>query len=237
MTKIVISGALGRMGKHITELAKKDQELEIAGLLEKEPRADLNIFSSLHEIKKDFDCVIEFTTPEATIARLAEVKSKKKAIVIGTTGISEEQKKTILEASKAIPVVFAPNMSTGVNIFLSLIENLAKALGKNYSVKVKETHHVHKKDKPSGTAKLMAEIVRKNYGSEGDIEMESVREGEIVGNHEISFESALETIKISHSAKTRDILAMGALRAAKFVAGKKNGMFDMFDVLGLKKGE
>ena len=235
MTKIVISGALGRMGKRIRELAEKDRELEITGLLEESSRADLGISSSLNEIKKGFDCVIEFTTPEATLLRVKETVKLKKAIVIGTTGFSEEQRKIICDASSRIPIVFAPNFSCGVNLFLSLIGASANVLGKDYKVSVKEAHHVHKKDKPSGTAKLMREIVKKGIERDEEISIESVRRGEIVGDHEIVFESGVDTIKISHSAKTRDIFAIGALKAAKFVVGKKKGTFDMFDVLGLKE--
>ncbi|MBL7158111.1 MAG: 4-hydroxy-tetrahydrodipicolinate reductase [Candidatus Omnitrophica bacterium] len=234
MTKIVISGALGRMGKRIRELAEKDRELEITGLLEKVPRADLGIFSSLNDLKKGFDCVIEFTTPEATLLRVKEAKKLEKAIVIGTTGLSKEQQHVIYEASLRIPIVFAPNMSCGVNLFLSLIGKSAGVLGKDYRVSVKEAHHVHKQDKPSGTAKLMREIVKKSLERDEEISIESVRRGEIVGDHEIVFESEVDTIKISHSAKTRDIFALGALKAAKFVVKKKKGMFDMLEVLGLK---
>ena len=127
-------------------------------------------------------------------------------------------------------IVFSPNMSVAVNVFFSLIEKAAKILGKDYNVSIKEAHHIHKKDKPSGTAKLMANIVKEKL-RKADIPIESIREGEIVGKHDITFEGKVDTLKISHSARTRDIFALGALRAARFVAKKDKGLFSMADVL------
>jgi 4-hydroxy-tetrahydrodipicolinate reductase len=231
MVKIVVSGALGRMGRRVVELAGKDPALEVVGRLEKEPHAGSGIVSDLKEIKKAYACIIEFTTPEASLRHAEMAKRLKKAIVIGTTGLSEGEIAVIQEASKVIPVVFSPNMAVGVNVLFGLIEKAAPALGKAYKVKIKEAHHVHKKDKPSGTAKLMRDIVRRKLGLV-DVPTESIREGEVVGDHDITFESEVDTLTISHSAKTRDIFALGALKAAKFAAKKKKGFFSMRDVLG-----
>jgi len=231
MVKIIVSGILGRMGKRIADLAGKDPEFSVIGGLEQKKDAGGNIVSDLNEIKKEYDCIIEFTTPPATIEHVRRAKNLKKAMVIGTTGLSDEESVIIKEASRVIPIIFAPNMSVGVNVFLGLIEKAALALG-DYKVNIKEAHHVHKKDKPSGTAKLMAKIVKEKL-SDIDLPIESIREDEIVGDHDIVFESSVDTIKISHSAKTRDIFALGALKAAKFVAKKKKGLFSMRDVLGL----
>lgn len=232
MVRIVISGALGRMGKRIIALAEKDPDLKIVGKLEKDAHPDSGIVNSLKSLKGQYDCIIEFTAPEATAEHVKIAKLERKAMVIGTTGLSEKERLAIKEASEDIPVVFSPNMSVGVNMFLNLIEKGAKFLGKDYRASIKEAHHTHKKDKPSGTAKLMAEII-KGASDNRDVPIESLREGEIVGDHDITFESETDTLKISHSAKTRDIFALGALKAAKFVATKKNGLFSMSDVLGL----
>lgn len=231
MVKIIVSGALGRMGKRITDLAGKDPEFSVIGGVEQKKDAGGNIVSDLSEIKKEYDCIIDFTTPGATIEHVKAAKNLKKAMVIGTTGLSDEETKIIRDASGVIPIVFAPNMSVGVNVFLGLIGRAAKTLG-DYKVSIKEAHHVHKKDKPSGTAKLMAKIVKEKL-SDIDLPIESIREDEIVGDHDIVFESSVDIIKISHSAKTRDIFAIGALKAAKFVAKKKKGLFSMRDVLKL----
>ena len=204
----------------------------IAGL-ELKADAGSDIVSDLKKIKGEYDCIIEFTTPKATIEHVRIAREQKKAIVIGTTGLSDEENAIIKEASKAIPIVFSPNMSVGVNVFFSLIEKAAKALGRDYSVNIKEAHHIHKKDKPSGTAKLMRDIVKETLDKK-NIPVESVREGEIVGDHDITFEGKVDTLKISHSAKTRDIFALGALQAARFIVKKDKGLFSMSDVLGLK---
>jgi len=233
MVKIVVSGALGRMGKRILALAEKDPGLIVAGKLEKEPYPAEGVVAGLGDVKADYSCIIEFTTPEATLRHVKEAGALKKAMVIGTTGLSEKDINSIRKAAKDIPIVFSPNMSVGVNVLFGLIKKAALALGKGYKVRVKEAHHIHKKDKPSGTTKLMQGIVKQILG-EVDVPAESVREGEIVGDHDIIFESEVDTLKISHSAKTRDIFVLGALKAAKFIATKKKGLFSMQDVLGIK---
>ncbi len=231
MIRIVVSGALGRMGKRLIALAEKDSAFQVAGKFEKEAHPEAGIAGGMDKVKGKCDCIIEFTSPAATVEHLAEAKKRKMAMVIGTTGFSEEELKAVREASRVIPVVFSPNMSVGVNVFLSLIGKTAEAFGGDYKVSIKETHHVHKKDKPSGTARLMAETVKEI--SKGDALVESIREGEVAGDHEIVFESETDILKISHSAKTRDIFALGALRAAKFITKKKKGLFSMRDVLGM----
>jgi 4-hydroxy-tetrahydrodipicolinate reductase len=230
MIRLVVSGALGRMGKRITELAREDGGFKVVGRVELKADPRSGIVSDLNKIKDEYDCIIEFTSPKPTIEHVKIAKKHKKAMVIGTTGLSDGEKAVIKEASGAIPVVFSPNMSVGVNVLFSLIEKAAKALGKGYSVSIKETHHVHKKDKPSGTAKLMKNIVKEKLGGK-NISVESIREGEIVGDHCITFEGSVDTLKISHSAKTRDIFALGALKGAAFAVKKNKGLFSMSDVL------
>ena len=234
MVRIVVSGALGRMGKRIVDLVRRDPDFEVVAGTELEAKPDLNIVSDLNEIKKEYDCVIEFTTPKATIEHARIAAEKKKSIVIGTTGLSDEEINVLENTSKAIPIVLSPNMSVGVNVFFNLIEKAANILGMEYEANIKEAHHVHKKDKPSGTAKLIAEIVKKKIKG-ANTPIESIREGEIIGDHDITFESEVDTLRISHSAKTRDIFALGALKAAKFAVTKKKGLFSMQDVLGLKE--
>ena len=224
MVKIAVSGSNGKMGARIIELAKEDADLEVSGAFDVDGDAQNAI--------KGCDCLVEFTSPKATIEHLAICAKFKQAMVIGTTGLSEDDKKKIKEASANIPVVLSPNMSAGVNILFKLVEDASKALGGEYEISILEAHHAEKKDAPSGTAKELERIVKAAL-PDSDVAVSSVREGEIVGEHTITFESDLDLIEITHSAKTRDIFAHGALLAAKFVAGKKSGMFTMKDVLGL----
>lgn len=232
MINIVVSGALGRMGGRIIELAKSDSELKVSGMVEKVSHPQLGIAGKIEDIKDDFDCIIEFTTPEATAEHVKVAEKLGKAMVIGTTALSGSQMDIIKNASGRIPIVYSPNMSIAVNLLFSFIEKATDILGRGYHISIKETHHVHKKDAPSGTAKFMAEIV-KNISGKAEIPISSIRENEVVGDHEITFESNVDVVRISHSAKTRDIFAYGALRATKFVVKKENGLFSMKDVLSL----
>jgi len=224
MIKLCISGSKGKMGSRIVELAKEDKSFEVVGAFD--------IGDDYKSVIENCDCLIEFTSPESTIEHLKVCAEFKKPVVIGTTGLSDAQVCLIKEASKDIPVALSPNMSIGVNLLFKMVSEAAKVLGNGYSVEIVEAHHEHKKDAPSGTAKEMARIVQDARGG-GDVPIDSVREGEIVGEHTITFESELDTIEITHSAKTRDIFARGALTAAKFAAGKPAGLYSMKDVLGL----
>ncbi len=225
MVKIAVSGSKGKMGSRIIDLAKGDPEFQCTG--------EFDVDGNAADAIKGCDCLLEFTSPEATMEHLAMCEKEKKGIVIGTTGLSEEQRNKIKEASANIPVVFSPNMSVGVNLLFNLVETVSKVLGSEYEISILEAHHAEKKDAPSGTAKELEKIVKSIKGEETDVVISSVREGEIVGEHTITFESDVDLIEITHSAKTRDILAKGALQAAKFIAGKKDGLFTMKDVLAL----
>jgi len=224
MIKICVSGSKGKMGSRIIELAKEGKAFEVTGAFDMgdDPKGAI----------ENCDCLIEFTSPEATMEHLKICKESKKPVVIGTTGLSAEEIAIIGEASKEIPVIFSPNMSIGVNLLFKMVADAAKVLGHGYTVGIVEAHHEHKKDAPSGTAKEIARIV-KDVKGDADVHIDSVREGEIVGEHTITFESELDMIEITHSAKTRDIFVRGALTAAKFAAGKKSGLYSMKDVLGL----
>lgn len=236
MVKIAISGCAGKMGSRILSLSSEDKDLEaVVGIEQKlNPQVGakigtLKVSDNPNDIKVA-DVLIEFTSPEATVEHLDFAVRHKKALVIGTTGLTNEQIDRIKEASKKIPVVFSPNMSIGVNLLFRLVKEAAEKLSGDYKVNIVEAHHVHKKDAPSGTAKKLAQIIKDASGREVS-DIKSIREGEIVGDHKVTFESPVDTIEISHSAKTRDIFAQGALTAAKFIAGKKPGLYDMQDVL------
>ena len=226
MIKICISGSSGKMGSRLVELAKDDPEaLRVSGA-----------FDIVEENPEQFveacDCLVEFTSPQATIEHLALCEKHKKAIVIGTTGLSDEERVKLEKAALKIPIVFSPNMSIGVNLLFKMVADAAKVLGSDYNIEIIEAHHVHKKDAPSGTAKELARIAKEIVGG-AEIPIESIREGETVGEHTIKFESNADLVEITHSAKTRDIFAKGALQAAKWVAGKKPGLYSMKDVLEL----
>jgi len=223
MIKLCVSGSEGRMGSRILELAKEDSGFEIAGAFD--------VGGDAENLIKSCDCLVEFTSPQATMEHLELCRKLKKAIVIGTTGLSDDEKSKVEEASKEIPVLLSPNMSVGVNLLFKMVKDAARVLS-GYSAEILEAHHVHKKDSPSGTAKEIARII-KDERPDVKVPIESVREGEIVGEHTVTFESDGDVIEITHSAKTRDILAKGALQAAKFVAEKKHGLFTMKDVLAL----
>lgn len=198
------------------------------------------------------DCLIDFTRPEGTLTHLAACREAKTAIVIGTTGFSPEGKRAIEAAAQEIPVVFAPNMSVGVNLVFKLLDTAARILKEGYDVEIIEAHHRHKVDAPSGTALRMGEVIATAlgrdlaqcavYGREGvtgerdptTIGFATVRGGDIVGDHTALFAGIGERIEITHKSASRMTYALGSLRAARFLAGKANGLFDMQDVLGLR---
>lgn len=153
-------------------------------------------------------------------------------MVIGTTGFDTAGEAGIREASSRIPIVFSPNMAVGVNMVFKMVAEAARVLGKNFSISIDETHHVHKKDSPSGTARMIAGVVDSSCGIKPEIK--AFREGEVVGNHGIVFDGEFERIEIRHEAKTRDVFASGALEAAMFIKNKPAGLYDMADVLALK---
>jgi 4-hydroxy-tetrahydrodipicolinate reductase len=227
MIKVAIAGSNGRMGKRIISLTEKDKDIEIAAKFDIGTKPEPEIAKC--------DVLIEFTTPQATVKHTIIAEKLKKGMVIGTTGLSDEDNKAIKNASANIPIVMAPNMSVGVNVLFKICQDAARILPKDYKVKMTETHHVHKKDAPSGTAKRLAELVSKERKvNASDIHIESKRIGEVIGDHKVVFGSDTDRIELTHSAKTRDTFAAGAIAAIKFLKGKKNGLFTMRDVLGIK---
>jgi 4-hydroxy-tetrahydrodipicolinate reductase len=200
----------------------------------------------------DADVLIDFTRPEGTLAHLKACREHGVNLVIGTTGFSESQKQLIAEAARDIAIVMAPNMSVGVNVTLKLLEMAAKALATGYDIEVIEAHHRHKVDAPSGTALKMGEVIagaigrdlkrcavyaREGVTGERDpstIGFSSIRGGDIVGDHTVLFAGTGERIEITHKSASRATYAQGSLRAVRFLAGRKKGLYDMFDVLELK---
>jgi len=198
------------------------------------------------------DCLIDFTRPEGTLQHLEVCRRRGVHLVIGTTGFSADGKQAIQSAAQQIPIVFAPNMAVGVNLVFRLLDVAARALSDGYDVEVIEAHHRHKVDAPSGTALRMGEVVAAAlgrelsecavYGREGhtgerpatQIGFATVRGGDIVGDHTVLFAGTGERVEISHKAASRMPYAMGALRAARYLRGRSNGLYDMQDVLGLR---
>lgn len=226
MLKIAVAGSHGRMGSRIIALAEKEKEIDVVSKFDIGCQAEPEITKC--------DILIEFTTPQATVRHVRIAEKLKKGVVIGTTGLSKEENESIRKASVNIPILMSSNMSVGVNLIFKLCRDAAGALSKDYKIFIREVHHTHKKDSPSGTAKTLAEIVAKSRGVDAaEIQIEAIREGEVVGDHKVVFDSGDETIEISHSAMTRDTFAAGAVKAAKFLAEKKSGLYNMQDVLGI----
>jgi len=235
MIKLGITGACGKMGRRIYELAGLDKDLEVALALEK--KGTPLIGKDLGKIKVSsnldglflVDVLVDFTLPEAVDTHLDYVAKYKKALVLGTTGLTEAQKSKVEEIAKIVPVVFTPNMSVGINVLFSMLPEMAKKLGPDYSVEIIEAHHKAKKDAPSGTAKKLAEVI--SQVTKKDVPMHSIRLGDIFGDHTIVFCGNSERIEIKHQAHSRDLFVVGALKAAKWIFGKSAGLYSMQDVL------
>lgn len=237
MIKVLISGCCGKMGAMILDCALKDKNFKVVSILEKAGHpsvgsdvSGLKVSDAAVDIK-DADVVIEFTSPESTIEHLGACLQYRKAMVIGTTGLTDAHVEQIVSGSQEIPIVFSPNMSVGVNVLFKLVREASQKLSGEYKPSISEAHHVHKKDAPSGTAKKIAQIISDERGQDILGSIVSIRKDEIVGDHEVVFESPFDIITLSHSAKTREIFARGALVAAQWVVGKKNGLYSMEDIV------
>ena len=235
MIKLGIAGVCGKMGRRIFELACNDKDFEVTLALEK--KATPQIGKELGKIKISasadglflVDVFVDFTAPEATQDNLDYVARYKKALVLGTTGLNDAQLKKLEEVSRVVPVVFSVNMSVGVNVLFAILPEIAKRLGPDYNIEIVEAHHKAKKDAPSGTAKKFAQILTDTTKKE--IPTHAIRLGDIIGDHTIIFCGNSERIEIKHQAHSRDLFALGALKAAKWVAGKPAGLYSMQDVL------
>jgi 4-hydroxy-tetrahydrodipicolinate reductase len=267
MTRIAITGAAGRMGRSLIEAVHNTDGLELTVALEHPDstllgsdagdlaglgRLGVVLGADLAAVSGEFDVLIDFTRPEPTLANLAICRSAGRRMVIGTTGFSESQKLEIEAAANDIGVVFAPNMSVGVNLCLKLLDMAARVLGDEVDIEVIEAHHRHKVDAPSGTALRMGEVVAAAlgrdlascavYGREGNtgerdrrtIGFETIRAGDIVGDHTVLFAGTGERVEITHKASSRMTFANGAVRAAGWLMARPTGLFDMQDVLGLR---
>jgi 4-hydroxy-tetrahydrodipicolinate reductase len=242
--RIAVAGASGRMGRMLIDAVEAAPDCTLAGTLD--------VGSDIAAALTDAQVLIDFTRPEGTLAHLAACRGRGIKMVIGTTGFSEAQKAEIAAASKDIALMLSPNMSVGVNVVLRLLDTAARALAEGYDIEIVEAHHRHKVDAPSGTALKMGEVVAAAlgrdlkecavYGREGvtgerdpsTIGFATVRGGDIVGDHTVMFCGTGERIEIAHKSASRATYAQGALRAARFLADKPNGLFDMFDVLNLR---
>lgn len=278
-TNVAIAGANGRMGQELLTACLNSSDAELTAALLRDGNAligkrvitesaslkpadadylskNLKYSSQELPLNSDIDVLIDFTLPDNTLKNIERCIKNHVAIVIGTTGFSDEQQIQIDKASKHIPVLQASNMSIGVNLTLALLEKTAKALGSEIRISIEDTHHIHKLDSPSGTAISLAKVITDSQGrcyedsvniievktdevtntnnlSEDKINIISKREGEVVGDHKTIFKLDDETIEINHFAHNRQIFAKGAIKAALFLAGKEAGSYSMKDVLGL----
>jgi len=243
MTKIAINGSNGRMGRALIRAVKLNPNVSQGSIL--------NRGDDIKKALKDFDVFIDFTRPEATLDALSICQNAGKAMVIGTTGFSDDALKVIDQASSDIPIVFAPNMSIGVNLTLKLLETTAKVIGTDSNIEIVEAHHRHKVDSPSGTALKMGEVIANAlgrdlsecavFGREGTEEprdrqtigFSSIRGGDVVGEHTVTFFMEGERVEITHKASSRMTYANGAVKACQWLANQKNGLYSMQDVLDL----
>jgi 4-hydroxy-tetrahydrodipicolinate reductase len=259
MLKLAISGASGRVGQYLLDAASRDASVEVSGAFV--PPASKHVGSAVHGVVlhedaavaiASADVLIDFTRPSGTLDYLALCAKHKTNAVVGTTGFSADERAQIHAYAKEIAIVFAPNMALGVNVTAKLVEIAAKSLGMDADIEVFEAHHKLKVDAPSGTALMLGDVAARARGQRladvsevsrhghtgerkaGTIGFSSVRAGDIVGDHTVYFALNGERIEITHRSASRATYADGAIRAAKFLADKSSGMFDMHDVLGMK---
>jgi 4-hydroxy-tetrahydrodipicolinate reductase len=215
-------------------------------------RIGVAVTDNLTALAERADVLIDFTAPDVSLAHMAIMAAYRKTIVIGTTGLSAKQLAELQKLAKQIPCVFSPNMSVGVNVILKVLAQMARTFGEDYDIEVIEAHHRLKKDAPSGTALKMAQVLADATGKDldkvaaygrkgmigerkrGEIGIQVIRAGDIVGDHTVLFGGPGERIEVTHRAHSRDTFARGALRAARWVVTRPPGLYDMHDVLGLK---
>ena len=267
MTRIAICGAAGRMGKTILEVCQQDREVTVTAAIEHDKSPFLGkdagdvaglgnlgvaIVGDVAAVSGQFDVLIDFTLAHAVVENVEKCRLAGKNIVVGTTGLDERQKQILQAASKEVAVVFAPNMSIGVNLCFKLVELAARVIGEQTDIEIIEAHHNQKKDAPSGTAVRMGEIIAETlgrnltenavYGREGHtgprdpktIGFETIRAGDIVGEHTVMFAAPGERVEIVHKASSRRTFASGAVLAAKWLKSRDTGLYDMQDVLNLR---
>jgi 4-hydroxy-tetrahydrodipicolinate reductase len=267
MVKAIVSGVAGRMGGRIVHLMQGVEGLSLTGAVESPgqaaigkdvgevvglPRQGIAVVDSLSQVLPQAEVVIEFTHPEPSLSHLHEVADAGKAMVLGTTGFSPPQIAEIHALASRAHLVFAPNMSVGVNLMFKVVADIARVLGEGYDVEIVEAHHRLKKDAPSGTAIKLGQVIAHALGRElekagvysrhgiigertkEEIGIQTVRAGDIVGEHTVVFGGIGERLEIIHRAHSRDNFARGAVRAAQWIVTQPPGLYDMQDVLGLK---
>ena len=265
--RVAIAGATGRMGHMLIEAVLASADCRLSGALDIASSPAIGqdaaawtgrpcgvpVVADLRAGLSGSDVLIDFTRPEGTMAHLRACRELGVKAVIGTTGFTDAQKAEMAEIARDIAIVFAPNMSVGVNVTLKLLEMAARALATGYDIEIIEAHHRHKVDAPSGTALKMGEVIAQaigrdlkdcavyeRYGHTGErdpstIGFSTIRGGDIVGDHTVLFAGTGERIEITHKSASRSTYAQGSLRAVRYLAGQPRGLFDMFDVLGLNE--
>ena len=243
--RIAVSGACGRMGRAIGRLAVEDRSLAVAEALSSPGSADLGKdYGTIlgrealgvdvsERLAGKADVLVDFSTPAATVQRLGECVRRKIPMVIGTTGFTDGQKRMVAAAARKIACVMSSNMSVGVNVLFRIAPEIAKLLGPGYDLDIVDIHHRFKKDAPSGTARTLAGRLARAAGRAARIV--SIRSGDAVGEHRILFGSIGDSVELVHRAGSRDIFALGALRAAKWIAKRRPGLYTMLDVLSRVK--
>ena len=257
--KLAVTGAGGRIGRALIEAIEADGGLALSAALDApgspaigQDVGGASVTSDIAAAVAACDVLIDFTRPEGTLAHLAACAKQGRAMVVGTTGFSAAQSAAIRDAAKRIPIVLSPNFAVGVNVLFKLAETAARALGDGYDVEIVEAHHRHKVDAPSGTAVKLGEIIARAlerdlgkvavHGREGDtgerpakaIGFHAIRGGDIVGEHTAYFAGVGERLELTVRSQSRMTYAHGAVRAAKWLRKKPAGLYDMFDVLGLR---
>ncbi|MDA7452280.1 4-hydroxy-tetrahydrodipicolinate reductase [Candidatus Pelagibacter ubique] len=253
---LAISGCLGRMGQQLIKSSKNNKNFELTALTENKAInkkiAGIKLDVNTEEAFKKTDVIIDFTVPNCTLDILKIASKLKKRVVIGTTGFNQKEEALIKKFSKTIPILKAGNMSLGVNLLMYLTEIASKSLNEEYLSKVFEVHHKHKKDYPSGTALMLGKGIadgknknlynlmgkkflnKKSFPYGKKINFNSIRKGEIIGEHEVTFSSGKEIIKLNHEAFHRALYSDGALTAAKWLINKKPGLYSMRDLLNFR---